>query len=87
MKTIKYCCKNKCMGSIGIYKAVKKQYPDLKQKKKKCLGSCKMCERKCFLKVGKTSLICGSSPDIVYEKLIALIDSQREEAEAGTVLT
>ena len=47
MKTIKYCCRNEKFGYKQIYKSLKDEYPDLKQKKKDCLSNCRQCNPYC----------------------------------------
>ncbi|MDQ1911829.1 DUF1450 domain-containing protein [Paenibacillus sp. GD4] len=75
MKKIKYCCKNWKQGTKSVYRTMKEQYPDLKQKKKDCLGNCRMCSKQCFVKIGKKDTICAMSPEELYEKLSALLKS------------
>ncbi|WP_282941267.1 hypothetical protein [Paenibacillus sp. RC67] len=52
---------------------MKKQFPDIKQKKKDCLGECKLCSKQCVVKVGKTNVVCAVSADKLYEELLGLI--------------
>jgi uncharacterized protein YuzB (UPF0349 family) len=68
MKKIKYCCRNFKNGSKSVYKTIKDKYPDLKQKKKDCLGSCSLCSKQCIVMVGK-KVVVASSPDSLYSKL------------------
>ncbi|TVY09772.1 DUF1450 domain-containing protein [Paenibacillus cremeus] len=74
MKKIKYCCKNfKKLGSKSVYKAMKKAFPELKHKKRDCLGACKMCSKQCFVMLGKTKLVAAHTPERLYGKLAKLI--------------
>lgn len=72
MKKIKYCCKNLKQGSKLVYKTIKAEYPDIKQKKNDCLGCCKLCSKQCFVMVGKSE-ITAASPDLLYGQLKQLI--------------
>ncbi|MCS7458733.1 YuzB family protein [Paenibacillus doosanensis] len=73
MKKIKYCCRNLKRGSKSVYKTIKKEFPDIKQKKKDCLGNCKLCSKQCMVMVGKTKIVCASSADKLYDELRYLI--------------
>jgi uncharacterized protein YuzB (UPF0349 family) len=71
---IKYCCRNfDKMGSKTVYKTLKGEHPDLKHKKKDCLGECKLCSRQCVAVVGKCNVVCAASPEKLYKKLKELI--------------
>ncbi|GAA4854361.1 hypothetical protein GCM10023310_36680 [Paenibacillus vulneris] len=70
---IKYCCRNFKHGSKSVYKTMKKQFPEMKQKKRDCLGACKLCSRQCIAKVGKADVICAPSAEKLYEVLLDLI--------------
>ncbi|CAM4384518.1 DUF1450 domain-containing protein [Paenibacillus tarimensis] len=78
MKTIKYCCRNERHGSKTVYKTLKNEFPDLKQKKKSCLGSCKMCHKQCFVKIGKQNMLCAHTPDELYAELKKLIQEGKK---------
>lgn len=80
MKTIKYCCRNEKLGSKQIYKSLKNEYPDLKQKKKDCLGNCKHCKKQCIAMIGKSELLCAASPDLLYAQLKQIIAESRAES-------
>jgi uncharacterized protein YuzB (UPF0349 family) len=69
MKKIKYCCKNLKNGSKKVYKSLKNEFPEIKQKKKDCLGSCKLCSKQCFVLIGKSEVIVAPSADVLYKKL------------------
>ncbi|MBW5444705.1 DUF1450 domain-containing protein [Cohnella sp. CFH 77786] len=69
MGKIKYCCKNLKRGSKSVYKTLKSEFPDLKQKKKDCLGNCRLCSKQCMVMIGKTEVLVAPSPDKLYEKL------------------
>ncbi|SEN57650.1 DUF1450 domain-containing protein [Paenibacillus sp. OV219] len=69
MKKIKYCCRNFKHGSKSVFKALKHEFPDLKQKKKDCLGNCKLCSKQCMVLIGKTEVIVAPSADKLYKKL------------------
>jgi len=73
MKKIKYCCKNLKHGSKSVYKTMKKKFPDIKQKKKDCLGECKLCSKGCIVMIGKSKLVCASTADKLYDELLDLI--------------
>lgn len=80
MKTIKYCCRNEKFGSKQIYKSLKNEYPDLKQKKKDCLGNCKHCKKECIAMIGKKELLCAASPDLLYAQIKQIIAESRAES-------
>jgi len=69
MTKIKYCCRNFKHGSKSVYRSLKDEYPDLKHKKKDCLGNCKACSKMCVAVVGKCELVCALSPEELYEQL------------------
>lgn len=69
MRKIKYCCRNFKHGSKSVYKALKAEFPDMKQKKKDCLGNCKLCTKQCLVMIGKTEVVTAPSPEALYEKL------------------
>ena len=79
VKTIKYCCRNERLGSKTVYKGLKHEYPDVKQKKKDCLGHCKQCHKQCIARVGKGNLVCADSPDELYAQLKRIIEQSREK--------
>ncbi|MFH5186133.1 DUF1450 domain-containing protein [Paenibacillus sp. TAB 01] len=67
---IKYCCKNLKQGSKSVYKAMKSKFPDIKHKKRDCLGSCKACSKGCMVLFGKSEqLICAPSAKKLYKEL------------------
>ncbi|RKP55346.1 DUF1450 domain-containing protein [Cohnella endophytica] len=69
MKKIKYCCRNFKHGSKAVYKSLKTEFPDMKQKKKDCLGECRLCTKQCMVLIGKTEIVLAPSPEALYEKL------------------
>jgi uncharacterized protein YuzB (UPF0349 family) len=69
VKKIKYCCKNLKNGSKLVYQTIKAEFPDIKQKKKDCLGNCKLCSKQCFVMIGKSELIYASSAEQLYGEL------------------
>jgi uncharacterized protein YuzB (UPF0349 family) len=72
MKKIKYCCKNlKKHDAKLIYKTMKHEFPELKHKKKDCLGECKTCKQQCFVMLGKNKMICEPTA----EKFCAALQS------------
>ncbi|MDT9725770.1 DUF1450 domain-containing protein [Xylanibacillus composti] len=74
MKKIKYCCRNlKRYEAKFLYKSMKDIHPELKHKKKDCLGECKLCSKQCFVMVGKQKLLCKQSADELYAELRKLI--------------
>jgi uncharacterized protein YuzB (UPF0349 family) len=74
MPKIKYCCRNFKHGSQDIYKTIKNEFPEVKQKKKDCLGNCRMCSKQCFVMVGKKKqVLCALTPDELYKELKQLI--------------
>ncbi|GEM_PF-460373 len=72
MKKIKYCKRNMKNGLEPVYKAMKKKYPDIKQKKSDCLGNCKTCKLECFVVV-KSKPIAAPSADQLYKRLKKMI--------------
>ncbi|CAM3267128.1 DUF1450 domain-containing protein [Paenibacillus lupini] len=72
MKKIKYCTRNLKNGTKPVYKAMKAKYPDIKMKKKDCLGDCRTCRRESFVMI-KSKSICAASPDQLYKELKKLI--------------
>ena len=82
MKTIKYCCRNEKLGSKAVYKELKREYPDVKQKRKDCLGNCKQCHKQCIARMGKGNFICASTPDLLYAELKRAIEQARKEEAA-----
>lgn len=85
MKTIKYCCRNEKLGSKAVYKGLKHEFPDLKQKKKDCLGNCKLCHKQCFVQIGKKNVVCAENADELYLQLKAIINQTREQKELTPV--
>jgi len=85
VKTIKYCCRNEKLGSKAVYKELKREYPDLKQKKKDCLGHCKQCHKQCIARLGKGSFVCAATPDLLYAELKRAIEQSRKEETAVPV--
>jgi len=79
MRTIKYCCRNEKFGSKSVYKALKSEHPELKQKKKDCLSNCKLCKKQCIVMVGKKEVLCAESADALYMQLKELIAAASEE--------
>lgn len=75
VKKIKYCCHNFKKGTKSVFSSIKEQYPDQKQKKKECLGRCKLCSKQCFVMVGKNDMICAMSADELYGKLKELLQT------------
>lgn len=73
MKKIKYCCRNFKKGTKSVYQDMKKAYPELKHKKKDCLGECRHCSKQCIVMVGKKKLVCEQSADELYAALKQLI--------------
>ncbi|MBM7566623.1 DUF1450 domain-containing protein [Paenibacillus sacheonensis] len=69
MKKIKYCCRNFKHGSKSVFKSIKQEFPDLKQKKKDCLGNCRLCAKQCMVLIGKTEVIVAPTADVLYAKL------------------
>ncbi|MBW7475157.1 YuzB family protein [Paenibacillus oenotherae] len=69
MKKINYCCKNFKNGSKSVYKTLKSKFPDIKQKKKSCLGNCRLCSKQCIVRIGKTEVIVAPSAKVLYKQL------------------
>ncbi|MCZ8523619.1 MULTISPECIES: DUF1450 domain-containing protein [Paenibacillus] len=70
MKKIRYCCRNFKQGTKGVYRALKEEHHGLKQKKRGCLGHCKLCSQACFAVVGKSKkLVSASSAEALQKKL------------------
>ncbi|MEI7026894.1 DUF1450 domain-containing protein [Paenibacillus sp. y28] len=71
---LRYCCKNMKQGTKLIYKKIEKKFPDIKQKKKDCLGCCKMCSKQCVVSFGKNKkLVRASTADELYKQLKELL--------------
>ena len=66
MKKIKYCCRNFRNGSKSVYKSIKHEHPDLKQKKKDCLGNCRLCSKQCLVMIGKSEVIAAPTAELLY---------------------
>lgn len=79
MKTIKYCTKNEKLGTKQVYKALKKEFPDIKQKQKSCLSECKSCRKQPIALVGKKTLICEETPELLYAKLVEMIHASDDK--------
>lgn len=70
MKKIRYCCKNFKKGTKEVYKSIKGDYPKIKQKKRDCLGNCKLCSKVCFAVVGKSKkLVSAPNAEMLFKKL------------------
>jgi uncharacterized protein YuzB (UPF0349 family) len=73
-KKIKYCEKNlKKLGAKPAYKAMKKLYPEMKQKKRECLGRCGLCSKKCFAMIGKKEVVSAPTAESLYLALLERI--------------
>lgn len=83
---IKYCCRNEKLGSKAVYRELKDEYPDVKQKRKDCLGECKRCRKQCIAQVGKHSVVCAESADALYAELKRIIERSRREEEAAAAI-
>ncbi len=79
MKTIKYCTKNEKFGTKQVYKTLKKEFPDVKQKQKSCLSECKACRKQPIALVGKKTLICEETPELLYAKLVEMIHASNDK--------
>lgn len=78
---IKYCCRNEKFGSKTVYKGLKDEFPDVKHKRKDCLGECKHCRKQCIARVGKHNVVCAESADELYAQLKRIIvEAKREKA-------
>ncbi|MFD2380159.1 DUF1450 domain-containing protein [Paenibacillus xanthanilyticus] len=73
MKKIKYCCRNFRTGSKSVYKTLKSEFPELKQKKKDCLGNCRMCAKQCMVTIGKKEVVVAPTAEALYGILKARI--------------
>ncbi|WP_409345509.1 DUF1450 domain-containing protein [Paenibacillus sp. MBLB4367] len=73
MKKIKYCCRNLKNGSKPVYKSLKSEFPEIKHKKRDCLGCCKLCSKQCVVMVGKKETLCATTPELLYRQLKELI--------------
>ena len=69
MKKINYCCRNFKNGSKSVFKSLKSEFPDIKQKKKDCLGNCKLCSKQCLVMIGKTEIVVAPNAKVLYKKL------------------
>ncbi|OBR66384.1 hypothetical protein A7K91_24515 [Paenibacillus oryzae] len=70
---VKLCRRNWDNGSKQLNKALKKDYPELKRKKKDCLGKCKTCRSQCLIMVG-SDYISAASHQAVLKKLKKRMD-------------
>ncbi|OXM85114.1 DUF1450 domain-containing protein [Paenibacillus rigui] len=71
---IKYCCKNFRHGSKSVYKAMKEKFPEIKHKKRDCLGNCKACSKGCMVLVGKSEkIVCAPTAKKLYKELREMI--------------
>jgi uncharacterized protein YuzB (UPF0349 family) len=71
---IKYCCRNvKRCGGKAVLKSLKHEFPDVKQKKKDCLGRCGACKKSAIAQIGKGSFLCAVSPDALYAEIKKLL--------------
>jgi len=72
---IKVCCKNlkRCDGKPAV-KALKHEFPDVKWKKKDCLGRCGACKKGAIAQIGKSAFLCKADPDALYAELKKLLD-------------
>jgi len=66
---VSYCNKNFKNGLKPVYKKLKKKFPDIKHKKKGCLGKCKTCKYELFVKIGKSKTITASSSKKLYKNV------------------
>jgi uncharacterized protein YuzB (UPF0349 family) len=71
---IKVCCKNlkRCDGKSTV-KALKGEFPDVKWRKKDCLGRCGACKKGAIAQVGKGPFLCKADPDTLYAELKKLL--------------
>lgn len=69
MKKIKYCCRNFKKGSKSVYRTLKHEFPELRQKKKDCLGSCGLCSKMCLVMIGKSEVLTAPTADVLYNVL------------------
>ncbi|ARK30601.1 DUF1450 domain-containing protein [Halalkalibacter krulwichiae] len=63
-----YFCKENDFKTKKLYKTLKSSYPDLKIKRKGCLGKCKTCKECPFSLVDGKVVKCDSN-DELYRKL------------------
>ncbi|TBL74511.1 DUF1450 domain-containing protein [Paenibacillus thalictri] len=71
---IKYCCRNLKRGSKSVYKTMKDKFPEIKHKKRDCLGSCKACSKGCMVLLGKSEqLVFAPSAKKLVKELKNLI--------------
>ncbi|WP_166245215.1 DUF1450 domain-containing protein [Paenibacillus turpanensis] len=64
-----YCCRNLKKGARPLYKHLKEAFPEVKHKKKDCLGRCGKCSKQMMVRVGKTGFFCSSSADDIYSEI------------------
>jgi len=71
---VRVCCKNlkRCDGKSAV-KALKGDFPDLKVKKKDCLGRCGACKKGAIAQIGKGSFLCKADPETLYAELKKLL--------------
>lgn len=71
---VKVCCRNlKRCESKSMVKTLKEEHPDVKWKKKDCLGRCGACKKGAIAQVGKAPLLCKSDPEELYQELKKLL--------------
>lgn len=86
MPKIKYCCRNFKKGSDTVYDAMKEAFPELKHKKKNCLGECKNCAKGCIVKVGKKKLFCEKSADELYAVLREVLKEEKKKSKTPVLI-
>lgn len=67
MKKVKFC-KDNGFKTKTVYKNLKSEYPDVKIKRKDCLGECKTCKSSPFSVVDGKVIACRSTEDL-YDKI------------------
>ena len=76
---VKVCCKNlkRCDGKAAV-KTLKGEFPDVKWKKKDCLGRCGACKKGAIAEIGKgEAFLCKKDPDTLYAELKKLLVSAK----------
>ncbi len=71
MKKIYFCSENE-FSTKNVYKRLKLSYPNMKIKRKGCLGKCKMCKQ-CPFSMLDGEVIKSKTSDKLYHKINKII--------------
>lgn len=56
-----YFCRENDVYTKKVYKKLKSQFPDLKIRRKGCLGNCKMCKKEPFTLINGKIVTCDTN--------------------------